>query len=102
MYVAIPAPAGTDPEHNIEIIQTGGLDTVQTLTSTHSHSVTLSGTTESAGGGTAHGHDLNRTVNQDTSSVGGGAAHSHPITVSTDNIPNMPPFEMAYCWRRTA
>lgn len=102
MYIPIAAPGGTDDQHPIEVVQTGGLDTVQTLESTHSHSVTLSGATESKGGSNGHTHNLTTNPNADTGSVGNGQNHNHTLSISVNEIPNMPPFVTYYCWERTA
>lgn len=104
MYVPIAAPGGTDDENPIEIIQTGGHETIQTIASTHTHTVSVSGDTGYYGGSQGHSHTVS-TDTASTSEVGNNAAHSHPMTVTAtdlDEVSNMPPFEIAYCWRRIA
>lgn len=103
----IPAPGGTDDSHPIEIIQTdeqGHPTTTLRDTSedgSHTHTVTLSGTTESRGGSQGHTHDIS-SVSTNTGYKGGSNPHAHDINMTVTGIPNMPPYEIAYCWRRTA
>lgn len=67
----------------------------------HTHTVTLSGTTDSTGGNQGHTHDIS-SVDAGSGYTGETVAHSHEINISVTGIPNMPPYEIAYCWRRTA
>lgn len=57
---------------------------VLTINVSHTHSVTISGSTKS---GTSHSHGVGTLEN---SSVGSGTAHD-----------NMPPYLVRYCWERT-
>lgn len=94
----------TEGQRPIEIIATDiyGTDQKTSYDGEHTHTVQLSGSTEVNGGGLAHNHPLSTTPDTSTSSVGGGEGHTHDFTVNPNNIPNMPPFETAYCWKRTA
>ena len=96
----------TEGQRPIEIIATDiyGDDQETTSDGAHTHTVTLSGTTETRGGSQGHSHTVS-TETASTNEVGNNEAHSHSVTVTAtdlDQVSNMPPFEIAYCWRRIA
>lgn len=67
---------------------------------THQQNVVRANTSGAtiAGSGSFH---YDATYSMNTGSSGGGQGHTHPLG-STNSSSNMPPYEVAYCWKRTA
>ena len=76
----------SDPEGQAELIRSGYLD------EEHPHETLESGT---------HAHDT-CTFEADTLVSGGGGAHNHTFSGTAETISTIPPYEVYYCWKRTA
>lgn len=64
----------------------------------HSHSLTVTGQSGLGGNGNDYTSDGGNTFTLTTSSQGGGQTHTHTIA----NASSLPPYRVAYLWRRTA
>ena len=64
----------------------------------HSHSLTVTGQAGLGGNGNDFTNDGVSTFTLTTSSQGGGQTHTHSIS----NESSLPPYRVAYLWRRTA
>jgi hypothetical protein len=67
---------------------------------THTQSVIRANTTGSTIAG-AGNYRYDATYTTNTGSAGAGQGHTHTLG-STNSSSNMPPYEVAYCWKRTA
>jgi hypothetical protein len=66
----------------------------------HTHQLTRGTTTDSGGAGVLRADE--NTFNGVTESTGGGNGHGHTISGAVSNKELLPPYQVAYIWRRTA